>query len=127
MARIAGVDVPQNKMAKIALRYLYGIGPKLALDICRELDIKPEVKVRDLSEEEVAKINGLIDRKYLVEGQLRRTIAQNVSRLKNIRCYRGVRHIRGLPVRGQQTQSNARTRKGKKKTVAGKKSVKQMR
>ncbi len=127
MARIAGVDVPQNKMAKIALRYLFGIGPKLALDICAEVGIKPEAKIRDLTEEEVARINVLIDRKYVVEGQLRRAITQHVSRLKNIRCYRGIRHIKGLPVRGQQTQSNARTRKGKKKTVAGKKSVKAMR
>ena len=127
MARIAGVDVPQNKMAKISLRYIYGIGPKLAIDLCNEVGIAPERKVRDLNEEEVTRINAIIDRKHLVEGQLRRQIAQNVARLKNIRSYRGVRHIRGLPVRGQQTQSNARTRKGKKKTVAGKKSVKQMR
>jgi small subunit ribosomal protein S13 len=127
MARIAGVDVPQNKMAKVSLRYIYGIGPKVALEICGELAIDPQRKIRDLNEEEVAKINGLIDRKILVEGQLRRQIAQNISRLKNIRCYRGIRHIKGLPVRGQQTQSNARTRKGKKKTVAGKKSVKAMR
>jgi small subunit ribosomal protein S13 len=127
MARIAGVDVPQNKMAKISLRYIFGVGPKLAIDICREVGIQPERKVKDLNEEEVAKINNLIDRKYLAEGQLRRTIAQNIARLKNIRAYRGIRHIKGLPVRGQQTQSNARTRKGKKKTVAGKKSVKAMR
>jgi small subunit ribosomal protein S13 len=127
MARIAGVDVPQNKMAKISLRYIYGIGPKVAQDICRELAIDPNRKIRDLNEEEVARINGLIDRKHVVEGQLRRQIAQNIARLKNIRSYRGIRHIKGLPVRGQQTQSNARTRKGKKKTVAGKKSVKAMR
>jgi small subunit ribosomal protein S13 len=127
MARIAGVDVPQNKMTKISLRYIYGVGPKLALDLCQELGIAPERKVKDLTEEEVARINNLIDRKYVVEGMLRRTIAQNVARLKNIRAYRGIRHIKGLPVRGQQTQSNARTRKGKKKTVAGKKSVKAMR
>lgn len=127
MARIAGVDVPQNKMAKISLRYIFGIGPKLASDICTEVGINPDSKVRELNEEEVARISAVIDRKHVVEGQLRRQIAQNVARLKNIRSYRGVRHIRGLPVRGQQTQSNARTRKGKKKTVAGKKSVKQMR
>lgn len=127
MARIAGVDLPQNKMAKISLRYLFGIGPKLAIDICKEVGISPESKIRDLNEEEVARINVLIDRKFLVEGGLRRQIAQNIARLKNIRAYRGIRHIRGLPVRGQQTQSNARTRKGKKKTVAGKKSVKAMR
>ncbi len=127
MARISGVDLPQNKMAKISLRYLYGIGPKLALDICAELGIPPDKKVKDLTEEEVARINVLIDRKYAVEGSLRRLVLRNIQRLKNTRSYRGIRHIKGLPVRGQQTQSNARTRKGKKKTVAGKKSVKAMR
>jgi small subunit ribosomal protein S13 len=127
MARISGVDLPQNKMAKISLRYLFGIGPKLALDILAEAGISPEKKMKDFTEEEVARINALIDRKYVVEGGLRRQIMQNIQRLKNTRSYRGIRHIKGLPVRGQQTQSNARTRKGKKKTVAGKKSVKAMR
>jgi small subunit ribosomal protein S13 len=127
MPRIAGVDVPPNKAVKIAFRYIYGIGPKHAQRICDDLGINPSLRSRDLTEEEVTKVNAHIDRNFTVEGQLRRTIAQNVGRLKNIRCYRGIRHIRGLPVRGQQTQSNARTRKGKKKTVAGKKSVKQMR
>jgi small subunit ribosomal protein S13 len=127
MARISGVDLPQNKMAKISLRYLFGIGPKLAIDILAEAGISPEKKMKDFTEEEVARINALIDRKYVVEGGLRRQIMQNIQRLKNTRSYRGIRHIKGLPVRGQQTQSNARTRKGKKKTVAGKKSVKAMR
>lgn len=127
MPRIAGVDVPPNKACKIAFRYIYGIGPKFALDLCEELGIEPDRKSRDLTDEEVTRISALIERKYVVEGQLRRSITQNLARLKNIRCYRGIRHIRNLPCRGQQTQSNARTRKGKKKTVAGKKSVKQMR
>lgn len=127
MPRIAGVDVPPNKACKIAFRYIYGIGPKLALDLCEELGIEPDRKSRDLTDEEVTRISGLIERKFMVEGQLRRSITQNLARLKNIRCYRGIRHIRNLPCRGQGTQSNARTRKGKKKTVAGKKSVKQMR
>lgn len=127
MPRIAGVDVPPNKACKIAFRYIYGIGPKGAMDLCEELGIEPDRKSRDLTDEEVTRINGLIDRKFMVEGQLRRSITQNLARLKNIRCYRGIRHIRSLPCRGQGTQSNARTRKGKKKTVAGKKSVKQMR
>lgn len=126
MARIAGVDIPAHKHTRIALRYIYGIGPKFAEDICRELNINPSAKASSLTDEDVAQINNLLDRQFAVEGGLRRQVAQNVARLKNIRCYRGLRHIRGLPVRGQQTQSNARTRKGKKKTVAGKKSVKSM-
>ncbi len=127
MPRIAGTDIPPNKSARFSLRYVFGVGPKLALDILKEAGIAPETKTRDLSDEEVTRINSVIDRNYVVEGQLRRTVAQNIQRMKNIRCYRGLRHIRGLPVRGQATQSNARTRKGKKKTVAGKKSIKQMR
>jgi len=127
MPRITGIDIPPNKMVKIAMRYVYGVGPKMALAILKEAGIDPDTKSRDLTDEQVTRINSVIDRNYVVEGQLRRTISQNVQRLKNIRCYRGLRHIRGLPTRGQQTQSNARTRKGKKKTVAGKKSIKQMR
>ena len=127
MPRIAGVDVPPNKANKIAFRYIYGIGPKHALDICQELELDPNMRSRDLTDEDIGRINGLIDRQFQVEGGLRRAINTNIARLKNIRCYRGLRHIRSLPCRGQQTQSNARTRKGKKKTVAGKKSVKQMR
>lgn len=126
MPRISGVDIPNNKATRIALRYLYGIGPHLAMEICKELGIDPNVPAGKLAEEEVARIAALIERSHVVEGQLRRQIAQNVARLKNIRCYRGLRHIRNLPVRGQHTQSNARTRKGPRKTVAGKKSVKAM-
>ncbi len=126
MPRISGVDIPNNKVVRISLRYLYGIGPHLALQLCQELNIDPNLPASKLSDEEVARIASVIDRKYTVEGQLRRQIAQNVARLKNIRCYRGLRHIRNLPVRGQHTQSNARTRKGPRKTVAGKKSVKAM-
>jgi small subunit ribosomal protein S13 len=126
MARISGVDIPPHKHTRIALRYIYGVGPKIADAICAELNISPTAKASTLTDEEVAHINTLLDRKYAVEGGLRRLINQNIARLKNVRCYRGLRHIRGLPCRGQQTQSNARTRKGKKKTVAGKKSVKSM-
>jgi small subunit ribosomal protein S13 len=126
MPRISGVDIPNNKAVRISLRYLYGIGPHVAMEICRELSINPDTQAAKLTEEEVARIASLIDRKHTVEGPLRRQIAQNVARLKNIRCYRGLRHIRNLPVRGQHTQSNARTRKGPRKTVAGKKSVKAM-
>ena len=123
MPRISGVDIPNNKVVRISLRYLYGIGPHLALQLCKELNIDPNLPASKLSDEEVARIASVIDRKYTVEGQLRRQIAQNVARLKNIRCYRGLRHIRNLPVRGQHTQSNERTPKGPRKTVAGKKSV----
>jgi small subunit ribosomal protein S13 len=126
MPRISGVDIPNNKATRISLRYLFGIGPYVADQICQELGINPVTPAGKLTEEEVARIANLIDRKHVVEGQLRRQIAQNVARLKNIRCYRGLRHIRNLPVRGQHTQSNARTRKGPRKTVAGKKSVKAM-
>jgi len=126
MPRITGVDIPNDKALKISLRYLYGVGPYLAIEICKELGLDPDMKARELSDEQVAKIAQLIERKYPVEGQLRRQIAQTIARLKNIRCYRGIRHIRNLPVRCQHTQSNARTRKGPRKTVAGKKSVKAM-
>lgn len=121
MARIAGTDIPTNKKLKIALRYVYGLGPKLAMDVIEAVNLDPEMKARNLSEEDVTRINGVLQDQFNVEGQLRRQIIQNVQRLKDIRCYRGLRHIRGLPVRGQQTQSNARTRKGPRVTVAGKK------
>jgi small subunit ribosomal protein S13 len=126
MPRLVGVDIPNDKALRISLRYIYGVGPKVALDICQELGLDPHVQASKVSEEDVARIANLLDRKYLVEGQLRRTIAQNIGRLKAIRAFRGLRHIRNLPVRGQHTQSNARTRKGPRKTVAGKKSVKAM-
>ena len=124
MARISGVDIPADKKVKIALRYVYGIGPFQALQILDVAGIDVEKKARDLSEDEVQRINGEIEKNHIVEGQLRRATKSNIDRLKEIRCYRGLRHIRGLPARGQQTQANARTRKGPRKTVAGKKSIK---
>lgn len=127
MPRIAGVDLPNDKPTRISLRYLYGIGPKTALDLCAKAGIDPEVKAKGLTEEQLSKLSSLLDGDYVIEGQLRRQISQNISRLKEISCYRGSRHRRGLPVRGQRTKTNARTRKGPRKTVAGKKSVKEMR
>jgi len=124
--RIAGVDVPNDKRIEIALRYIYGIGPYLARQILKEAGIDGGVRAKDLTEDEVARIAGIIDRNYVVEGQLRRQVQQNIARLRDIGCYRGLRHRRGLPVRGQRTRSNARTRKGPRKTVAGKKGVKEM-
>lgn len=124
MPRIAGVDVPDGKQIRYALRYLHGIGPKYADDILAEAQIDPTTKSRDLSESELSQINSLLDASYLVEGALRRQTAQNIQRLKDIRSYRGERHRRGLPVHGQRTRCNARTRKGRKKTVAGKKGIK---
>lgn len=127
MPRIAGVDIPANKRIEYSLRYIHGIGPKLALDILKEAQIEVGTSTKSLTEEEVARIGGLIDRSYTVEGELRRSVQSNISRLKDIRCYRGMRHRAHLPVRGQRTRTNARTRKGPKKTVAGKKSVKELR
>ena len=126
MPRISGVDVPPNKRIEFSLRYIHGIGPKLALDILKEAEIEAGVKAKDLTEEEVARIGGVIERNYQVEGQLRRTVQSNIARLKDIRCYRGMRHRAHLPVRGQRTRTNARTRKGPRKTVAGKKGVKEL-
>ncbi|MBI9015660.1 MAG: 30S ribosomal protein S13 [Phycisphaerae bacterium] len=127
MPRIAGVDVPNNKPVWIALTYIQGIGRYFAHEILKEAQIDETLKAKDLSEEEITKIAGILARSYVIEGQLRRTVSQNISRLKDIACYRGIRHRRGLPVRGQSTKCNARTRKGPKKTVAGKKGVKEMR
>jgi small subunit ribosomal protein S13 len=126
MPRIAGVDVPAQKRIDIALRYIYGVGPTRARDILKQAQIDPGVRANKLTEEEVSRIAVIIERDYVVEGQLRRQIQQNISRLREIRCYRGLRHMRGLPVRGQRTRTNARTRKGPRKTVAGKKGVKEM-
>ena len=126
MPRILGVDIPNDKRTEISLRYIYGVGPTNARLILKEAGIDPERRAKELSEEELAKIIGLIDRDYEVEGALRRTIQQNVARLRDIGSYRGARHRRGLPVRGQRTRSNARTRKGPRKTVAGKKGVKEL-
>lgn len=127
MARIAGVDIPENKRIEFSLRYIHGIGPKLAIDVLKEAQIEVGRKSKDLTEEEVSRISAVIDRNYQVEGVLRRTVQSNIARLKDIRCYRGMRHRAHLPVRGQRTRTNARTRKGPKKTVAGKKSVKELR
>jgi small subunit ribosomal protein S13 len=120
MARIEGVDVP-NKHIGIALTYIYGIGRPAAKDICDKAKVDPEKMANDLTEEELAKIREIIDKNYKVEGRLRTEIGLNLKRLMDIGCYRGLRHRRGLPVRGQRTRTNARTRKGKKKTVANKK------
>ncbi len=126
MPRVAGVDIPPQKRIDIALRYIFGIGPTRAVEILRKAKIDPSVRANKLSEEEVSRIATIIESDYIVEGQLRRQIQQNIARLREIRCYRGIRHIRGLPVRGQRTRTNARTRKGPKKTVAGKKGIKEM-
>jgi len=125
MPRVNGVDIPANKRVDIALTYVYGIGPHVAKELLEEAKIAPEMRARELTDEQVSQLNQLIERKFVTEGQLRRQIMQNVQRLKEIRCYRGLRHIRGLPVRGQRTRTNARTRKGPKRTVARKKSVKE--
>jgi small subunit ribosomal protein S13 len=127
MPRIVGVDVPNQRPTWIALTYIHGIGRHTAGRILKEAGIDGKVRAADLTEDEVSRITQIIDRDYLVEGQLRRQVSQNIARLRDIACYRGIRHRKGLPVRGQQTQSNARTRKGKKKTVAGKKGVKEAR
>jgi small subunit ribosomal protein S13 len=122
--RIAGIDVPDRKKIYFALQYIHGIGPKFAKDILTEAQVSPDQRANEVEEQKLAAINAYIDANYIVEGALRRQVSQNIQRLKDIRCYRGERHRKGLPVRGQRTQSNARTRKGKKKTVAGKKGVK---
>lgn len=127
MPRVLGVDIPNNKPNYIALQYLHGIGQAKAIEICRSLDLDTHRRAKDLSDDEIQKINSLLDNQYVVEGQLRRQTGDHIARLKSIQCYRGLRHRRGLPVRGQNTQTNARTRKGVKKTVAGKKGVKDMR
>ena len=125
MPRILGVDLPNEKPTHISLRYIRGIGPTTALEVCDKAKVSPQRKAKDLTEEEVARIATILDREYVVEGQLRRQEQQNIARLKEIACYRGFRHRRNLPVRGQRTRTNARTRKGPRKTVAGKKGVKE--
>lgn len=127
MPRILGVDLPADKPTHISLRYIYGIGPTTAIELCEKANVDAQRKARDLSDEEIARIAGILDREYVVEGQLRRQVQQNIARLRDIGCFRGMRHRRGLPVRGQRTRTNARTRKGPRKTVAGKKGVKEMR
>lgn len=121
MARIAGVDIPDNKKVPYSLACIYGVGIKSGFKVCQEAGINPEKRVKDLTEEEIAKLRKIIETEYKVEGELRKEIAMNIKRLIEIGCYRGVRHRLGLPVRGQRSKTNARTRKGPKKTVAGKK------
>jgi small subunit ribosomal protein S13 len=120
MARIAGVDIPRDKRVDISLRYIYGIGATSAGRITSVSQVNPATKVRDLTDEEVNRIRELIDKEYTVEGDLRREVRQNIQRLIEINCYRGVRHRRGLPVHGQRTRTNARTKRGARRTVAGK-------
>ena len=126
MPRISGVDIPADKPIRISLRYIYGLGPQNSDKILKELAIDGQRRAKDLTEEELAKIIGILDKDILVEGALRRNIQQNIGRLREIGSYRGNRHRRALPVRGQRTRSNARTRKGPRKTVAGKKGVKEL-
>jgi small subunit ribosomal protein S13 len=123
VARIAGVNIPTNKRVTIALRYIHGIGPANARQICEKVGIAPERRVSDLTENEVIQIRETIDRDYMVEGDLRREVAMNIKRLMDLGCYRGLRHRKGLPVRGQRTHTNARTRKGPARAIAGKKKV----
>lgn len=120
MARIAGVDIPRDKRVDISLRYIYGIGPTTASRIVAQTQVNAATKVRDLTDEEVSRIREVIDKEVVVEGDLRREVRQNIQRLIEINCYRGVRHRRGLPVRGQRTRTNARTKRGARRTVAGK-------
>ncbi|NLX97772.1 MAG: 30S ribosomal protein S13 [Rhodopirellula sp.] len=127
MPRVLGVDIPNDKPTVIALQYLYGVGDRIARDLCHRTGINPQARARELREDELARLTALLDKDYTVEGQLRRQTTQNIARLRDIGCYRGLRHRRGLPVRGQRTRTNARTRKGPKKTVAGKKGVKDLR
>jgi small subunit ribosomal protein S13 len=127
MPRIVGVDIPNDKSIWISLTYIVGIGKHTSEQILKEAGIEGKSKAGKLSEDELSRITQIIDRNYTVEGQLRRQVSQNIARLRDIGCYRGIRHRRGLPVRGQCTQSNARTRKGPRKTVAGKKGVKEKR
>src|SRR5262245_25485631 len=126
MPRLLGVDIPNDRPTVISLTYLYGVGPNVARELCHKAGVDPHARARDLREDELARMAALLDKDYTVESQLGRQTAQNISRLKDINCYRGMRHRRGLPVRGQRTRTNARTRKGPKKTVAGKKGVKDM-
>jgi small subunit ribosomal protein S13 len=127
MPRISGVDIPANKPTYISLGYLYGVGRTTAIQICRQLGLDLQREARELSDDDLARIANLLDKEFLIEGQLRRKVQQDIARLRDIGSYRGFRHSRGLPVRGQRTRTNSRTRKGPRKTVAGKKGVKEMR
>lgn len=120
MARIAGIDLPRDKQVSTALTYIYGIGPALALQVCASAEIAPDVRVRDLSDADAARLREIVERDFRVEGDLRREVNGSIKRLVEIQCYRGMRHRRGLPVRGQRTKTNARTRKGPRKTVGSK-------
>ncbi|MDB4545351.1 MAG: 30S ribosomal protein S13 [Mariniblastus sp.] len=126
MPRLLGVDIPNDRKAVISLTYLYGVGNQTARDLCHKAGIDQDKRARDLTDEEIGRIATILERDYTVEGPLRRLVQQNIGRLRDIRCYRGIRHRVGLPVRGQRTKTNARTRKGPKKTVAGKKGVKDL-
>lgn len=127
MPRLLGVDIPNDRATEVSLTYLYGVGSKTARELCHKAGIDARKPARELGEDEIGRLAVLLERDYTVEGPLRRQLAQNVSRLRDIACYRGLRHRRGLPVRGQRTRTNARTRKGPRKTVAGKKGVKDLR
>ena len=124
MARISGVDIPREKRVEISLTYIYGIGRRTAQQVCSMTDVNPDTRVRNLTDDEVVKLRGYIDANLRVEGDLRREVSQDIKRKMEIGCYQGLRHRRGLPVRGQRTHTNARTRKGPKRTVAGKKKAK---
>lgn len=126
MPRVIGVEIPDKKRLEIALTYIFGVGRVTSLKVCKDLNLDPGMKARDLTEDQIQNIGSHLQKNYAVEGQLRRQVAQAINRLRDIGCWRGLRHRRGLPVRGQRTRTNARTRKGPKKTVAGKKSVKGM-
>jgi len=126
MPRLLGVDIPNDKPTVVSLTYLFGVGPKTARELCHNAGVDPQRKARELADDEVSRLAVLLERDYTVEGPLRRQLQQNVNRLRDIKCYRGIRHRLGLPVRGQRTRTNARTRKGPKKTVAGKKGVKDL-
>ena len=127
MPRLLGVDIPNDRPTSVSLTYLYGVGSKTSRQLCHKAGIDPVKRARDLAEDELGRLAALLERDYVVEGPLRRQIAQNLARLRDVGGYRGIRHRRGLPTRGQRTRTNARTRKGPRKTVAGKKGVKDLR
>lgn len=127
MPRLLGVDIPNDKKTVISLTYLFGVGHQTAREICHKAGLDEDLKARELTDEELSRISAILERDYTVEGPLRRQVQQNIGRLRDIKSYRGIRHRLGLPVRGQRTKTNARTRKGPKKTVAGKKGVKDLR
>ncbi|MCD6415161.1 MAG: 30S ribosomal protein S13 [Planctomycetes bacterium] len=126
MPRVVGVDIPADKRTVIALTYIYGIGRTSAESVCAVLGIEPDKRAHQLSEDELSRIAAYVDKNFIIEGELRRLESSNIARLREINCYRGTRHRKGLPLRGQRTRTNARTRKGKKRTVAGKKGVKEL-